>query len=112
MVAALEQAAARRGVSVDVGVSHEYTAYSLRPDDPLLGLLAAGAAEVGIEPAFGPTGGGSDANVFNAAGIRVTNISTGMDRVHTTSEQIAVADMVRAAEWLLACLRLRAQGRA
>lgn len=112
MVAAFEQAAARRGVSADVQVTHEYTAYRLGPEEPILRLLSAGAAQVGIAPAFVPTGGGADANIFNAAGIRVANISTGMDRVHTTQEQIAVADMVRAAEWLQACLRLQAEARA
>ncbi len=110
MVAALEQAAARRGVTADVHVSHDYDAYRLDPEEPLLKLLATGAAQVGIEPAYVPTGGGADANVFNASGLRITNISTGMAQVHTTQEHIAVADMVRTAEWLLACLRLRAQG--
>lgn len=109
MVAAIEQAAARRGVSADVEVRHEYTAYQLGPEEPILQLLAAAAREVGIEPTYIATGGGSDANIFNAAGIRITNFSTGMDQVHTTHEQIAVADMVRAAEWLLACLRLQAR---
>jgi len=110
MVAALHEAAARRGVSADVQVNHEYTAYRLAPEEPVLRLLAEAAAEVGIEPSYVPSGGGADANILNAAGIRVANFSTGMDQVHTTHEQIAVADMVRAAEWLLACLRLRAGG--
>ncbi len=111
MVAAFTEAAARRGVTAEAQVSHDYAAYRLSPDEPLCRLLAAGAAAAGIEPVYVPTGGGSDANVFNAAGIRITNISSGMDQVHTTHEQIAVADMARAAEWLLACLRLRAEGR-
>lgn len=110
MVAAITEAAARRGVTADVQVSHEYTAYQVGLEEPLIRLLAGGAAAAGIEPAYVPTGGGSDANIFNAAGIRVCNISSGMDQVHTTHEQIAVADMVQAARWLLACLRLRAEG--
>jgi len=105
---ALEEAAAARGVGVDIQLTHEYVGYSFKPEDPLIRLLAAGAAEVGLEPIYTPTGGGSDANVLNAAGVQITNISVGMDRVHTTQEQIAVADMVRCAEWVLACLRLRA----
>lgn len=112
MTSALAQAAERRGVTVDVQVRHEYTAFSLGAEEPIIRLLTAGAQAAGIEPVCVPTGGGSDSNIFNAAGIRITNISTGMEQVHTTQEQIAVADMVRAAEWLLACLRLRAEGRA
>lgn len=109
MTGALEEAAARHGATVDIKVTHEYLAYSIDPASPLLTLLAAAAGQVGIEPLYVPTGGGSDSNVLNAAGIQITNISTGMAKVHTTQEQIALADMVRCAEWLLACLRLRAQ---
>jgi tripeptide aminopeptidase len=108
MVGAFEEAAARRGATVDVRVSHPYTAFRLSPEEPILRLLAAGAAEVGLEPQLLPTGGGSDANILNAAGIRIANISTGMELGHSTREQIAIADMLHCASWLLACLRLRA----
>ncbi len=108
MTRAFEEAAAAHGVTVEVHVSHEYTAYCLSSEAPIVRLLAAGAREVGIEPVFVQSGGGSDSNIFNAEGIEITNISTGMDEVHTVNERIAIADMVRCAEWLLACLRLRA----
>lgn len=113
MVKAFQEAAARHGATVDIEVTRPYTAYKMMADEPIIRLLAAGAAQVGLEPSYIPSGGGSDANVFNAAGIRITNISTGMQEVHTTRERITVADMVRSAEWVLACLCLRAgQGRA
>lgn len=105
---AFEETAARHGVSAEVRARHSYRAYRMAPEEPIIQLLAAGAALVGVEPVYVGTGGGSDSNVFNAGGIRITNVSTGMDQVHTTREQIAIADMVRCAEWLLACLRLRA----
>lgn len=111
MVRALEEAAAHRGATVEAEVSRVYAAYELTAEEPIIRLLAAGAAEVGIVPEYVPTGGGSDSNVFNAAGIRSVNISTGMTDVHTTHEHIAVADMACCAEWLLACLQLRARGR-
>ncbi|MDI7275201.1 MAG: M20/M25/M40 family metallo-hydrolase [Anaerolineae bacterium] len=107
MVSAFEEAAARHGATVDVEVTRVYVGYRLGPDEPIIRLLAAGAAEAGLELNCIATGGGSDANIFNAAGIRIVNISCGMDQVHTTHEQIAVGEMVRCAEWLLACLRLR-----
>jgi tripeptide aminopeptidase len=43
------------------------------------------------------TGGGSDANIFNAAGIPTVIMGVGADRVHTTSERIAIEDMVKGA---------------
>jgi tripeptide aminopeptidase len=108
MVRAFEDAAVRRGATVDIEVSHEYSAFTLGPDSPLLKLLAAGAAQLGITPLYVPTGGGSDSNILNAAGIEITNIAAGMDEVHTNHERIALADMLACARWLEACLRLRA----
>ncbi len=110
MVRAFEEAAARHGVGAEVTVVRQYDGYKLAPEEPIIQLLKAAAAQVGVEPAYVASGGGSDANVFNAAGIRVVNISTGMDQGHTTHEQVAVADMVRCAEWVLASLCLRATG--
>ena len=108
MASAFEEAAARHGATVDIEVSHAYTAYRLAPEEPLLRLLADAASKVGLEPNYFDSGGGSDANVLNEAGIRITNISTGMAQVHTTQEHISVVDVVRCAEWVLAALRLRA----
>jgi len=107
MVEAFEEAAARHGARAEISVQRAYEAYSIAPDDPLLRLLGDAAASVAVQPVHVPTGGGSDANVLNAAGLRVVNISCGMDRVHTTDERIAISDMVKAAEWLAAALRLR-----
>ena len=108
MVAAFEQAAARHGARAEIGVQRAYDAFSIASDEPILRLLGEAAAAVGVKAVHVPTGGGSDANVFNAAGLRVVNISCGMDKVHTTEECIAISDMVQAAEWLTAALRLRA----
>ncbi len=108
MVKAFKDAAACHGASVDIHVSRQYSAYRMTPEDGIIRLLTAGARQVGAEPIYVASGGGSDSNVFNTAGIRITNISAGMQQVHTTEEWVAVADMVRSAEWLLACLRLRA----
>jgi tripeptide aminopeptidase len=108
MVSAFEEAAAHHGATADIEVTHPYTGYSLEREAPLIRLLADAATKVGLEPNCIESGGGSDANVLNAAGVRITNISTGMAQVHTTEERISIVDMVRCAEWLLAALRLRA----
>ena len=47
----------------------------------------------GFEPAFIESGGGADANVFNAAGVACVNVCNGMAAIHTAEEHIAVADL-------------------
>lgn len=107
MVEAFEHAARQHEARLDVSVRHAYSAFNLGEDAPVVRLIADGMRSLGVEPLLAPTGGGSDANVLNAAGIQTVQISTGMAEVHTCDEHIALSDMVRSAEILLACLRAR-----
>jgi tripeptide aminopeptidase len=106
MAEALEKAASRYGATVDVVLERSYSAFKLSEEDGIVRRAVAAAKTLGLTPVLVPSGGGSDANVFNAAGIATINISTGMDKVHTTEERIAVDDLVESAEFLLAVLRL------
>ncbi|MCI5179961.1 MAG: hypothetical protein D3911_11700, partial [Candidatus Electrothrix sp. AW3_4] len=47
-------------------------------------------------------GGGSDANIFNSCGLPTAIIATGMTHVHSTEEQVSLADMNNLTALLLA----------
>jgi len=102
MVAALKGAAERYGATAEIDVQRAYDGYALDESDPVVHALAEACRSAGVEPTFMPSGGGSDANIYNAHGIKVVNLSVGMGNVHTTEERVAVADMVAAAEIVLA----------
>lgn len=104
MVDALQEAALKHGQTVEVQVEARYVGYTLAEDDEVVRLIMEGMHSLGVEPELIATGGGSDANVFNAAGIQVVNIGIGMARAHTTEEYISLSDMVSAAEIVLACV--------
>ena len=104
MVSAIHAAALNHGGTVDIDVQRAYTGYTLTENDEVVRLIMDGMRSVGLQPILIPSGGGSDANIFNAAGMQVVNICTGMDRVHTTQERISLSDMVSAREVVLACL--------
>jgi tripeptide aminopeptidase len=106
MTEALKKAANRHGATVDIDVQRSYSTFRLSEEDGIVRRAVAAARTLGLTPALVPSGGGSDANVFNAGGIAAINISTGMDKVHTTEERIVVADMVQCAEFLLAILEM------
>jgi tripeptide aminopeptidase len=106
MTEALKKAANRHGATAEIDVERSYTAFKLSEEDDIVRRAVAAARTLGLTPALVPSGGGSDANVFNAGGIAAINVSTGMDKVHTTEEQIATADMVKCAELLLAIVGL------
>lgn len=102
MVKAFEAAAAKHGAKADVRVTRSYEAYFLPDDHPWVRRLADVCKCVGVEPVLMSSGGGSDANVFNAKGIACVVTSTGMASVHTTDEQIAIADLLAAADLVYA----------
>jgi len=106
MTTALTKAAERHGATVEIDIQRSYSTFKLSEEDPIVQRATAAARTLSLTPLLVPSGGGSDANVFNAAGIATINISTGMEKVHTTEERIAVADVVQCAEFLLAILGL------
>jgi len=110
MTEALEKAAKRHGAMVEIDVQRSYSTFKLSEEVGIVRRAVAAAKSLGLTPALVPSGGGSDANIFNAGGIATINISTGMDQVHTTEERIAVDDMVKSAEFLMAVLGLEVGG--
>ena len=70
------------------------------------------AAGVGIEPSFEDGGGGSDANVFNAAGVPSVLIGVGYDGPHSPSESISVENSRRAADFVTALIETAAEAKA
>ncbi len=95
MVHALQAGAARLGVDVDVDLVMEYRAYRLRETDPVVRAAADALTALGLEPSYLTSGGGSDANVFNARGTPTVNLDCGMMSVHTPEEYIQVAELER-----------------
>lgn len=106
MVDALKHAAEAGGATVEINVQRTYSAYSFDEHSPIIELVSQRMRSLGIEPLLVPTGGGSDANILNAAGIATVEISTGMSNVHTEHEQIALVDISAAARVLVACVTL------
>jgi len=101
MVDTFKQSAAQFEAEVEIASTRAYDAFVLSEQHPHVEAVKLAFNKVGITPITKHTGGGSDANNFNQMGITTVNISTGMAKVHTTDEFIAVKDMVSAAEFLL-----------
>lgn len=107
MVECLEKACRDFGAELDCKVSVSYRGYDLPSDDPLAAAAAAACRRLALEPVIASSGGGSDANVLNAAGIKAVVLGTGMDKVHTTSECITVKNLEDTARLALELMRLR-----
>lgn len=87
--------------TVEIDIEAEYPAMKLGTDTPVLQRLRRAEEKSGKELNFIVAGGGSDANIFNGYGIPTAIIATGMDKVHTTDEQIDLANLVKLTELLI-----------
>lgn len=95
MVDAIQEGAATVGVDVEISLIHEFEAFALAEDSPLVRLSRAALAALGLVPMLKTAGGGSDANVLNAHGVPTINLDAGMMRVHSSEEYLPLDDLER-----------------
>lgn len=100
-----EQAAAAHGARAEVTVTKAYGPYVLGDNDPVVDLFVKAAGSIGIKANLAVTGGGSDANFFNAYGLPTAVLGIGMSKVHTTDEFIKEEDLYQSAELALAIIK-------
>ncbi|MCK4620836.1 MAG: M20/M25/M40 family metallo-hydrolase [Desulfuromonadales bacterium] len=114
IVNALEDAVDKATIRVAAETKRASMALELREDFPImhvsedaeiLQIIRAAGEDLGRPQQIRAAGGGSDANVFNGQGIEMVILATGMAKVHTVNEQIAVDDMVKVSELLVEILR-------
>ena len=87
---------------VESEVRPSFPGYRFRESDPPVQLAAEALSRAGFEPTYALSGGGADANVFNARGLACVNLANGMAEIHTSDEHIAVADLDAMVEVTLA----------
>jgi tripeptide aminopeptidase len=83
-------------------VRPSFPGYRFRESDPPVRLAAEALSSTGFEPTYALSGGGADANVFNARGLACVNLANGMTDIHTPDEHIAVVDLDSMVEVTLA----------
>ena len=107
MDAALHRAADLSGGQVDVTWTLAYEGFSFDEGSAALALVEGACADIGVAPHRFATGGGSDGNVFAAHGVPTLVLASGMSKVHSTDEELEVAQLERLAD-LLVAVALRA----
>ncbi|MBC7229550.1 MAG: M20/M25/M40 family metallo-hydrolase [Actinobacteria bacterium] len=95
MVRAALEAEGAVGVGVEVKVERAYDGYRIDADDPLVLLAKEAGKAMGMRMELRPSGGGSDANFLNAAGIRALVLGMGAREPHTTHEYLETRDLSR-----------------
>jgi tripeptide aminopeptidase len=95
-------AASLSDCEVESEVRPSFPGYRFREGDAPVRMAADALVRAGYTPSYALSGGGADANVFNARGLRCVNLANGMAEIHTPDEHIAVADLEGMVEVTLA----------
>ncbi|SEN21318.1 M20/M25/M40 family metallo-hydrolase [Lihuaxuella thermophila] len=105
MVRAFHEAAEEFHARAEVETVTLYPAFKFDESDLVVQKAIAAVKQVGREPKIGASGGGSDANVIAGYGIPTVNLGIGYENIHTTSERMPVAELIKTAELVLALVK-------
>jgi len=90
----------KMGGTVKIELEKMYPGFDIKESDDIISILKEASDASQIPLKLQATGGGSDTNIINGAGIPAVNISVGMTNVHSTKEYIRVSDMEKACHFL------------
>lgn len=94
----------------EVKTNREYYCYNLSTDDRVVKIAMKAARDIGLQPELHPSGGGSDANVFNKKGFPSVDLAIGMEKVHTVDEYILVKNLKNTVEYVLSIINTVTSG--
>jgi tripeptide aminopeptidase len=101
MVDVITEAASDGECDVETLVEEQFRGYRTPRTAPHVAAAAAALEGFGIEPRYVATGGGSDANAFEAAGLPCLNIANGTERNHQPDERVTRAALETALDLTL-----------
>ena len=91
LVDAIHDGAAHAECDVDVTSERLFVGYRTKPGTPAVRAAEAALRACGYEPRRIVTGGGSDANALELAGLPCVNLANGTERNHEPTERVSVA---------------------
>ena len=111
MLAVLHEEAEAAGATVDINLWNAYPGYELPMDSPALEIGQAACERIGLETFLRVTGGGADANFFNAYGVPTTVLGCGMVNIHRHDEYCTISDMVTSTQLVVSIAQVAAERR-
>lgn len=94
----------------EVKINREFYCYNLSTDDRVVKIAIKAAKDMGLEPQLHPSGGGSDANIFNKKGFPAVDLAIGMEKVHTVDEYILVKNLKNTVGYVLSIINTVVSG--
>ncbi|WP_312908099.1 M20/M25/M40 family metallo-hydrolase [Tissierella praeacuta] len=105
MVNAMEEAAKEFNATVDIEINHSYPTFNLDNNAPILKIIENSMKKLNIPYMPKSTGGGSDTNIFNSKELKAATLGIGMFGAHSIDEYIAIDDIVKISELVVAIIQ-------
>ena len=77
----------------------EFHRYNLNESDDMVVWTKSVIERIGLKPMLVPSGGGTDANVFNQLGINCVVVGMATNAMHTNEEYVPILDLVNTARF-------------
>ena len=90
IVDVLTEAASDGSCDLELTTQEVCRAYRVSQTAPVVEVASSALRALGIEPVCIPTGGGSDASVFQARGLPCLNVANGTEANHQPDERVTV----------------------
>jgi tripeptide aminopeptidase len=97
----LRAACRRHHAKLQLRVEKMYGSFAVGRESAVMKMAVAGLKRTKIKPVVKPSGGGSDANVFNARGVPTLVLGLGAHNLHTNRETLKIADFIKGTEMVL-----------
>lgn len=108
MIGSFRRAAKRRGCELESEVDRSFEHFKLEEGSESVLLLSDAIRKCGLQPEFVTSGGGSDANVFNHAGLETAVMNIGINNAHSKREYILKEDLLSVAK-IISALTLQSE---
>ncbi|WP_339250445.1 M20/M25/M40 family metallo-hydrolase [Sporosarcina sp. FSL W8-0480] len=108
MVETFEKTAAAMGGKAETEVKLAYPGFSFGEEAEVVQTAMQAIRNIGRTPELMTSGGGSDGNVFNGAGVPTVTLSVGYEEIHTKNERMPVEELNKLTELLIEIVRIAA----
>jgi len=92
------------GGKADIDIEISFAGFKLAAGQPVVDVAKRAASKIGRPCELFAAGGGSDANIFNGYGLPMVVLACGYEDIHTKNERIAVEELNKLVEMVLAIL--------
>lgn len=101
MVRVFERTATLMGGKAETEVQLMYPGFRFGEEAEVVQTAMTAIRAIGRTPELMVSGGGSDGNIFNGAGVPTVTLSVGYEEIHTKNERMPVEELNKLTELLI-----------